>query len=40
MEASWKKLMNWKTLQKSLDSVKQCIKETHREEKAKEENLN
>lgn len=39
MKASWKKLMNWKTLQKSLDSIKQCNKETHREGKAKEENL-
>ena len=40
MEANWKKLMSWKTVQKSLDPIKQCIKGTHREEKAREESLN
>lgn len=39
MEASWKKLMSWKTVQKSLEPIKQRTKGRHREEKAREESL-
>lgn len=35
-----KKLMTWKTVQKSLDPIKQHIQGTHGEEKAREESLN
>lgn len=35
-----KMLMRWKTVQKSLELIKQRIKGTYREKKAKEESLN
>lgn len=39
-EASLKKLMNWKTVQKSLDSIKKCTEGMHTEEKTKEDGPN
>lgn len=40
MEASLKTLMNWKTVQKSLDPIKKCTKGMHTEEKTKEDGPN
>ena len=44
MNVKWKlvekKLMSWKTVQKSSEPTNQIIKGTHREEKAREESIN